>query len=464
MSIELKSRRELFIDDFIIEEMNGTSLKLHSPSYLRQTNSGGSYDTIINDDDVFRRYYRRYDGSDGKAYYDGNPFEVTCYAESKDGIEWIEPSLGIVEVNGIKDNNVILAEAPCSHNFCPFKDTRPNVSNESRFKALAGTHKDDRSRPAHATPFSEKISGLFSFISSDGIHWKRSSDQPVIKSEQFAFDSQNISFWSEVEQMYVCYFRTWKDNPTFSSKEIESAPYKDFVKYHLRSISRTTSPDYINWSESVSLDPNASGEHLYTSQTHPYFRAPHIYIATPTRFMPDRGNSTDIMFMSSRDGKKFDRTFMESFIRPGLDPSNWGNRSNYVSLNIVPLNKEEIGVYMTGGRLYTLRTDGFASLNSGYNCGEMLTKPFSFIGSRLSINFATSAAGFIKIELLEVNENLLPDVCLAESETLIGDEIDETIEWKRDFDLSSIAKKEIRMRITMRDADVFSFKFKETDE
>ena len=68
----------------------------------------------------------------------------------------------------------------------------------------------------------------------------------------------------------------------------------------------------------MDMNPNEANEHLYTSATHPYFRAPHIYVALPTRFHPDRGNATDIMFMTSRGGDAFDRTFKTAFLRTWL--------------------------------------------------------------------------------------------------------------------------------------------------
>ena len=174
-------------------------------------------------------------------------------------------------------------------------DARSGVPSDERLKALAGVHKGG---------------GLVAFKSGDGIRWKRLHAKPVITSGDFALDSQNVSFWSESERCYVCYFRSW------------NTPHG-----RLRTISRTTSQDYIAWSKPVALEPNFPGEHLYTSQTHPYFRAPHIYIALPTRFHPQRGASTDIMFMTARGSRPYDRTFREAFIRPGLAPSRWGNRS-----------------------------------------------------------------------------------------------------------------------------------------
>ena len=111
--------------------------------------------------------------------------------------------LWLFDVNGTRSNNVILAkQPPLSHNFSPFLDTRPGVDQNERFKALAGHPGFDR----------KKLDGLHSFASPDGIHWKKTSNEPVIPYQQswsHAFDSQNVSFWSESEQLYIAYFRTW---------------------------------------------------------------------------------------------------------------------------------------------------------------------------------------------------------------------------------------------------------------
>jgi hypothetical protein len=91
---------------------------------------------------------------------------------------------------------VILHEPPFCHNFCPFLDSRPGVPAEQRFKALAGTVK----------------TGLVAFVSADGIRWSKLRPEPVITwTREYAFDSQNVSFWSESEGCYVCYFRHFLD-------------------------------------------------------------------------------------------------------------------------------------------------------------------------------------------------------------------------------------------------------------
>lgn len=421
---DIGSRRELFVDRYLIDKFQGTGLKLHEPQLAPPMDFPADnleYGTVIKDGPIFRLYTREARNS----RFDGDTTEVTRYCESLDGIQWIKPKLGLVELNGNKENNIILHEAPFCHNFCPMLDHRPGILPEQRFKALAGTVK----------------SGLFAFVSGDGIRWKKWQPGPVITYfREYAFDSQNVSFWSESEQKYVCYFR-------------------HFLDKKLRSVCRTTSTDFLKWSEPVPLKPNFSGEHIYTTLTHPYYRAPHIYIAFPTRFHPERGESTDILFMTARGDSPFDRTFREAFIRPGLDPARWGNRSNYAALNVVPTGPTEMSIYTTPFRRFTLRPDGFASVHAGADPGEMLTRPFTFSGKQLQINYATSAGGSIKVEIQDEVGKPIPGWSLSQSTSLVGDKIEETVVWGKNRDLSALEGKGIRLKFVMQEADLYSLRF-----
>ena len=60
-----------------------------------------------------------------------------CYAESQDGIHWTRSELGIYEVCGTKDNNVVLARSRGCHNLAPFIDANPNCPADQRYKAVA---------------------------------------------------------------------------------------------------------------------------------------------------------------------------------------------------------------------------------------------------------------------------------------------------------------------------------------
>ena len=471
--VHIESRLELFVDRHLVEKTDNVEFRFHQPHRLPLPKSPlrGAYATVIKDGDLFRGYYRGDDASfTGPRNHSGHAGEITCYAESRDGHEWTFPNLGLFTVNGTRDNNAILAAIPpFNHNFSPFLDTRSGVAPGERFKALAG-------HPG----FQRKIKGdgLHTFVSADGIHWNKTSEQPVIPfdiSWSHAFDSQNVSFWSEAEQLYICYFRRWA---TCSSSASTNSATSSLPGSHqeagsgqeLRTIARTTSPDFKKWSVPVVMNPNLPGEHLYTSQTHPYFRAPHIYIALPSRYIAGRVGtgktdamlgSTDILFMSSRAGSTtFDRLFTEALIRPGFDPKRWESRANYVALNVVPTGDTEMSIYHSGsGARYALRTDGFISASAGATQGELVTKPLVFNGNKLLVNYSTSAAGSLRVEIQEPNGTPIPEFCLEKSELAVGDAIGAYLSWQGNPDLAAWAGKPIRLRFVMLECDLYSFKF-----
>jgi len=91
----------------------------------------------------------------------------------------------------------------------------------------------------------------------------------------------------------------------------------------------------------------------------------------------------------------------------------------------------------------------------------MLTNPFTFSGSQLEINYSTSAAGSVHVEIQQSDGTPIPGFTLDECIVLIGDQISRTISWKTGSDLSSLAGVPIRLRFVMKDADLFSLRFGE---
>ena len=290
------------------------------------------------------------------------------------------------------------------------------------------------------------------------------------------FDSQNVMFWSEVEERYVLYARHMVGGK--------------------RATARATSEDFLDWSEPTLMTYSDTGsttpsEHMYTNQTNPYFRAPHIYVAMPGRILfgrrtltpEERGRNKDAVdaeagepadcsdgvLMTTRAGTAtYDFTFRESFVRPGIGPSNWTTRNNYPALGVVRTGPAEMSFYVQ--RHYaqitshlermTLRLDGFASLNAPYDGGEMTTKPFIFAGGELEVNYSTSAAGSVRVELQDADGRAVAGRGLEECRALIGDEIERVVSWEDGSDLGALAGRPVRLRFAMRDSDVFSFRFR----
>jgi hypothetical protein len=459
--LPIASRRELLVDGYLIDKLDRAELRLQTPRDegvafqldLPWEGAFSAYTTILKDGDKYRAYYRGLP----KAKSDNSLREATCVAESTDGKTWTKPKLGLFEMDGTKENNIVLTGEPAlSHNFCPMIDGKPGVPASERYKALSGSAR----------------TGLIAWVSEDGFRWRKLSENAVITGG--AFDSQNVPLWSQAEQCYVCYFRVVVDR--------------------VRRISRVTSADFVNWSPPTLMEYGLVGddsakrpvEHLYTNQTSPYFRAPHIYTAIAARFFPGKrvltpeqakrvgvdpgyfNDCSDGIFMTTRGGGLYDRTFMEGFIKPGLGLENWTSRTNYPALNVVQTGPGEMCLYVNQNygqptahlRRYSLRLDGFASLHADYAGGEMLTKPFTFAGAQLELNFATSAAGSIKIEIQDAAGQALPGFMLADSLDTIGNELDRIVQWKGGSDVSSLAGKPVRLKFVLKDADVFALRFK----
>ena len=455
--VVIGSQRQLFVDDHVVETLEDLERRLGTPRdegpvfQFDQPWEGPfcGYSTVIADGGRFLLYYRGLP----VAGADGTERETTCVATSNDGIHWERPRLGLHEVDGSTDNNVILAGvAPVTHNFSPFLDTRPGIDPLHRFKGLGGN----------------EHSGLIGYTSPDGLHWTRVREQPLVTGGMF--DSQNVAFWSESEGCYVCYLRTWS-----------GGGYSGY-----RTVSRSTSPDFLEWSDPVPMDFGAGGlEHIYTNQTHPYVRAPQLYVSIAARFMPGRqvlsdseaerlgvnpryfSDCSDAVLMSSRGGARYDRTFREAFLRPGIGLGNWVSRSNYPALNIVETSPEELSFYVNQNyaqptaelRRYSLRPDGLASVRAGHEGGSLLTKPLVFQGRRLEANFAGSAAGGIRVELQEPDGTPIPGFTLEDSIELIGNDLARDVRWRGGSEVGELAGRPIRIRFVLHDSELFSFRF-----
>lgn len=457
-SLDIGSRRELFVDYHLIGQLRGTRLKLHVPqpggvaiSYEKPWEDWYSfYTTILTDGDTYRMYYRCGLGAQSN----------TCYAESRDGIRWTRPTLGLFQIQGSRENNVILDSG---RQFCPFIDGRPGVPAAERYKANM-----------------EAKGGLLGYVSADGIRWKLIREEAIVPRKlRNHFDSQNVMFWSEAEGRYVLYCR--------------------HAVGGRRAVARSTSQDFLHWTEPVLMTYSDTGamvpsQHLYTNQTHPYFRAPHIYVALPGRFQagrrvlneaqtaelgPDPGfprdpnwrvrDIADGVLLTTRAGTTiYDFTFRESLVRPGIGLNNWTSRTNYPALGVVPTGPAEMSFYVqrdysqTNARLerMVLRTDGFSSVHAPYEGGEVVTRTLQFSGSELVINYATSAAGSLRVEIQDPRGTPIAGFGASDAVEIIGDQIDRVVTWKGGSDLGRIAGKPVRLRFVMKDADLYSLQFR----
>ncbi len=483
--IHIGSRLELFVDNFLIDTLLGRAVpQMHHPIPREVAivhgqpweGSGSGYHSIFKDGDTYRMYYKAWQHDASSDLSTHHPL-FCAYAESKDGINWVKPNLGLYEFNGSKNNNIVFISGPhqglslnAGHP-AVFKDENPNVSPDARYKALLR---------------SDKPKGLAAFKSPDGIHWTLISDRPVITDG--AFDSQNLAFWDKDRNEYRAYWRF------FSKGNDDTGP-------GVREIRTATSQDFINWKDQQNVVyVNSPHEDLYTNQIKAYHRAPHIFIGFPARYI-DRGWSesmkklpelaerekraakntrygtalTESLLMTSRDGHTFNRK-NEAFLRPGIESNGtWTYGDQYIAWHIVETKADregapnELSFYATESywkgkasalRRYVLRLDGFVSIYAPMEGGELITKPFTFKGSELFLNFSTSAAGDIKVEILDENGKPVPGYTVEECSEIFGDTVNRAVHWKnKGTNVASLQGKKIKLRFIIRDGDLYSLKF-----
>ena len=480
--IDLEHHRELFIDDYLLGEMKNVQLLVHQPTREEIAvdcdkpweGNGCGYFAVLHDrqEAIYRMYYHAWQIPTG--IESGGPLTI-AYFESKDGIKWERPNLGLCEFNDSKDNNILLdklGDGGRCHDFSPFIDSNPAAKPEARYKATGAGFDTQK--------------GIWVYQSPDGIHWTPMAHGPVF--DKGAFDTQNISFWSNIEKKYVLYYRVFSQ-----------AGFKG-----TRLINRAVSDDFLHWTDEGTIAfPDGEGPQplaqFYVNQVKPYERAPHLYIGFPARYVdhgltastpllpewelrekrmtvsPRYGTAiTDSVYITSRDGRNF-RQSNDVFLPPGLRTRhNWSYGDNYIAWHVVETastkddSPRELSLYATESyftgrqsrlRRYSLRIDGFASIHAKLRIGEFTTKPITFAGTELSLNLATSAAGLVQVEIRSLDGTPIPGFALTDCDIIYGDSLDRRVTWKGKGSVESLIGRPVVLRVVMREADLYSLKF-----
>jgi hypothetical protein len=171
--------------------------------------------------------------------------------------------------------------------------------------------------------------------------------------------------------------------------------------------------------------------------------------------------------MSSRDGVHWKRPFLEAWLRAGLDERNWTHRNTLPAVGILPLRNDEWSMYVSEHygwpdnrlRRVSVRPWGFASIHAGYNGGEVVTKPITFTGGELRLNFSTSAVGSVRVELQNADGHPIEGYTLDDMDPVYGDALDQAFAWNGNADVSALAGQAVRLRFELKDADVFAMRF-----
>ena len=449
-------RIEPFVDGFLIDKLDGVRRELQHPERREVVLTCDApweseivgFTSIVQLEDRIRLYYR---ASTDRVL--GEDFQCIAIAESFDGgFRFERPSLGLVEYDGSRDNNLIASgEQPTVPP--PFLDTNPACREDERFKGLTS-----------------KWRKLWAMTSADGLSWRLMRDRELDMAG--TFDTINTAFWDSKIGAYRSFTRFFRD-VNFGAEEVDLLG-ADTVA--VRSIQSSTSPDFIEWTEPTPHTYNDSHDYtqLYTNATVPCPGAEHLYLSFPNRYVQhrilDRGHEhpgvNDALFMCSRDATRWNR-YLEAWVRPGLDAYNWTERNNYPVWGIVETSDVEWSIFVSEHyrrpgvpvrlRRLAIRPYGFISLRGDYDGGRVRTHPFEFTGEDLFINASTSAAGGIRVSVLDEHGRDIDGYGSSDMEEFFGDSVDARIRWgeKR---LGSLALRPIRLSISLCDADLFAIR------
>lgn len=486
--INIGNRRECFFDSFLLDEGKTTALPLlHSPILREKCFSFDAewegcscgYFNFFYDEEInkYRLYYLAIRTNQYGVAQDG---VRVCYAESDDGIHWERPNLGLVEFNGSTVNNILLnkEQHPRLDNFFVFRDDNPACPTEERYKAILRKVNRGDPKEVHCD------FALQCLVSSDGIHFR--DGWPI--HLHGAYDSLNVAFWDKEAEIYRCYFR-W--NHVAGDKTTNEK-----MGLGIRDIRYMESRDFKNWTEPKLLDfGDCEDIPLYTNMVMPYYRAPHIQIGFPTRYIERKEWSkcydalcgkekrlmrmeterreglaiTDCLFMAGRGTEKFTK-YDEAFIRPNPEcPENWiygdcypfygmietpsvlKNADPEISL-FVRMNHMMGAEYPTDIYRYSIRCDGFVSRRAGTEEKVLVTKPFVYQGDDLYANMETSARGYMYFTLTSSDGETI------KSCEMFGNAIDKKIGFE-DGDITRFSGKEVILQVRMLDADLYAVRF-----
>ena len=504
-------RKQLFLDDHIIEETSSLKRTMHQPRkrgpvLKADIPSDGEYIASVSapmwiaEKGVYRFVYeaRLEDGRNNRY----------AWAESADGVHWTKPPLGLVESQGSKRNNLFPTPEGLRlwHVVYDPDDSNPR----RRYKGFLGAR------------------GRRPVVSADGLDWEV-IDAPTLPSG----DAGTLTY-DRVNKQFLGMLK--------------------FGGRHGRSYNITTSKDFVHWSEPrlffetdeldqklavetirrrladpglakplfVDPDPSIGWRPPAGRKLTPTWRAecynigvfPYegVYMAWLMIFhptgqrLPEWRNADGfhlIQLAMTRDLHEWTRLGDR---QPFIGPSRLDDRlaGNYDRLQLMVMNRpvemgDELWFYYTGMKrrvpqhsrysdgsprdpatlspteradwiddthsaicLAVLRRDGFVSLDAGGTGGYLLTKPLRIDpagveGQRLYLNLDAGRGGKAEGEVLDATGKPLPGFSRARAEPVIGDAVRLPVQWAAGTELGGLANQTVRLRIHLTDAELYAF-------
>lgn len=514
-AFEVGTQKQLFIDYKFIESAEGISLRVQQPMQTREKlltldapwelqSRLSSYSTVVQEDGKIRLWYNVVGGVAPPGQ--NPPFMGMAYAESVDGLHFVKKPLGLVEWNGSKQNNVVL---PPDLSLLSvgggsiWRDDNPNAAPDAKYKSWSKMYH----KPGSPIRGPHRV-----WKSPDGLHWTH--DERTVTGLR-ASDTQPSWFWDARTQRYIGYTREWvREKAGFGIRMASYNESDDMI--HWRNLHFALAPDERDMTAAPALridpaklqirgedvlppreqrtgaEPVKPGEDQVLTPAAPVdfygpgvFPYEGVYLALIPVFHHWQGSAHgawpstgDVQLAVSRDARHFTRPGpRRAFLSTGRDGS-WDSKWIYPALRPVRMG-DDLWIYYTAtnhdhaGRVDStaakdeaaiaraiLRLDGWVAAEADYEGGHLITPVIRFSGKRLELNLDTGAGGVARVELLDGEGAPIRGFTAAEADELNGNSVRMVATWNGGkSDVSMLAGKEIRMRLTMRAARLYAFQF-----
>lgn len=421
--------------------------------------SGG---IVIHEEGRYRLWYDSWPRGDiGTERVEG-PRSVIKYAESDNGFDWKFPSLGLIECNGNRNNNIVYGPPLTSQtgyaDGCVFKD--PSAPPDERYKAFHLGEVSPRvlakylkERPSEVDPFYRRYPrGLFGAVSPDGLRWTPLPDPLVLQPS----DTRNVCTYDTARKKYVAYCRTWFFNRRTIGR-METDNFRSFpLAEDLFWPNAMMEPYNLWYANSKTMMPGTVNYHLMF----------------PLRWnLPE--DKFDFYLATSPDGIIWGFVPGGPVCQPGPRGS-WDGGTVVPGVGLVPLPNDRMGVILCGTpvphkypRRPPLGAFGWAWWEKGRLValqapleGFFALWPLLFKGRTIHLNMRTAIAGYIQVEALGPDEKVLPGRGFNDCDYLNGDHIDHIVTWHGEPDIGHPESAPVTFRFKLRSAELFSVEFR----
>ncbi len=418
------------------------------PSYVSVQRNPGS--------GLFRMWYQdnipRPDSKPGTALYS----TAIGYADSRDGIEWRQPRLGLIEVNGSRENNLVWRGLESDRAAAPqILDIPPEFRRGFRYVMLYNGR-----------------GGMHLMGSHDGIHWDRPSHTTIATMHS---DTSNCIVYDPRSGEFSLFCRAKHIYRTRRGEVLDVGASRRVALMKSRELWTQWRDEPRNILIPDELD-NLESFNFFYGMTASYHAGLYWGFAQSFKWNTD----IHVELAWSRSGTGFERFPTRPKLIPRGPEAAWDSGLIFAGPGWIEVGdewwidytgwdgphgrreNEERGRWRQGAiGLAKVRKEGFISLRGPRHGGVVVTRKLLWPGGELRLN-ADAHSGELKVRVSDARRQVLPGLDYSDCVPFTGDSVSHQMQWK-DRQLSLLAGKVIRLEFYLQNADLYTFRAEGSD-